>query len=129
TAVCNTGDDLELWGLHVSPDVDTVVYTLAGLADRDRGWGLESETFQALELLRRYGEPTWFQLGDRDLATHMLRTHLLRQGRTLTEVTAELCARLGIRCRVVPMSDDRLRTLVVTPDGVLDFQDYFVRRR
>src|SRR5207245_8059071 len=74
TVVCNTGDDLELWGLHVSPDVDTVMYTLSGLADRDRGWGLESETFEALQLLGRYGEPTWFQLGDRDLATHVLRT-------------------------------------------------------
>ena len=129
SVVCNTGDDQEFWGLHVSPDVDTVLYTLAGLINRDQGWGLDSESFQALELLERYGEPTWFKLGDRDLATHVLRTELLRQGRRLTEITADLAGRLGIGCQVIPMSDDRLRTKVVTPDGVLDFQDYFVRRR
>ncbi|MEA2646374.1 MAG: 2-phospho-L-lactate transferase [Chloroflexota bacterium] len=129
TAICNTGDDLELWGLHVCPDVDTVMYTLAGLADRDRGWGLEGETWQGLDLLKRYGEEGWFQLGDRDLATHVLRSSLLRDGRRLTEVTAELCRRLGIGCAVVPMSDDPVRTRVLTPDGLLDFQDYFVRRR
>ena len=129
TVVCNTGDDQEFWGLHVSPDVDTVLYTLAGLINREQGWGLDSESFQALELLERYGEPTWFKLGDRDLATHVLRTEMLRQGRTLTEVTTELAGRLGIGCAVFPMSDDRVRTVVVTPDGELDFQDYFVRRR
>jgi LPPG:FO 2-phospho-L-lactate transferase len=129
SVVCNTGDDQEFWGLHVSPDVDTVLYTLAGLINRDQGWGLDSESFQALELLERYGEPTWFKLGDRDLATHLLRTELLRHGVRLTEITADLAARLGIGCQVIPMSDDRLRTKVVTPDGVLDFQDYFVRRR
>jgi LPPG:FO 2-phospho-L-lactate transferase len=127
--ICNTGDDQEFWGLHISPDVDTVIYTLAGLINREQGWGLDSESFQALELLERYGEPTWFKLGDRDLATHVLRTDMLRQGRTLTEITAELARRLGIGCTVVPMSDDRVRTVVVTPDGDLDFQDYFVRRR
>jgi LPPG:FO 2-phospho-L-lactate transferase len=129
SVVCNTGDDQEFWGLHVSPDVDTVLYTLAGLINREQGWGLDSESFQALELLERYGEPTWFKLGDRDLATHVLRTELLRQGVRLTEITADLAGRLGIGCQVIPMSDDRLRTKVVTPDGVLDFQDYFVRRR
>jgi LPPG:FO 2-phospho-L-lactate transferase len=129
SVICNTGDDQEFWGLHVSPDVDTVLYTLAGLINRDQGWGLDSESFQALELLERYGEPTWFKLGDRDLATHVLRTDLVRQGLRLTEITADLARRLGIGCRVIPMSDDRLRTKVVTPDGVLDFQDYFVRRR
>ena len=129
SVVCNTGDDQEFWGLHVSPDVDTVLYTLAGLINRDQGWGLDSESFQALELLERYGEPTWFKLGDRDLATHVLRTDLLRQGVRLTDITADLARRLGIGCQVIPMSDDRLRTKVVTPDGVLDFQDYFVRRR
>jgi LPPG:FO 2-phospho-L-lactate transferase len=129
SVVCNTGDDLELWGLHVSPDADTVMYTLAGLADRDRGWGLEGETFQALDLLRRYREETWFQLGDRDLATHILRSQMLAEGRRLTDVTADLAQRLGIGCALLPMSDDRVRTKVLTPDGLLDFQDYFVRRR
>jgi LPPG:FO 2-phospho-L-lactate transferase len=129
SVICNTGDDQEFWGLHVSPDVDTVLYTLSGLINRDQGWGLDSESFQALELLERYGEPTWFKLGDRDLATHVLRTQWLREGRRLSDVTAELARRLGILCAVMPMSDDRLRTVVVTPDGELDFQDYFVRRR
>ena len=129
SVICNTGDDQEFWGLHVSPDVDTVLYTLSGLINRDQGWGLDSESFQALELLERYGEPTWFKLGDRDLATHILRTEWLREGQRLTEVTAELAKRLGIACAVIPMSDDRLRTVVVTPDGELDFQEYFVRRR
>ena len=127
--ICNTGDDQEFWGMHISPDVDTVLYTLAGLINREQGWGLDSESFQALELLERYGEPTWFKLGDRDLATHVLRTDLLRQGHTLTEITAAPARRLGIGCTVVPMSDDRVRTIVVTPDGELGFQDYFVRRR
>ena len=129
SVICNTGDDQEFWGLHVSPDVDTVLYTLSGLINRDQGWGLDSESFQALELLERYGEPTWFKLGDRDLATHILRTEWLREGQRLTEVTAELARRLGIACAVIPMSDNRLRTVVVTPDGELDFQEYFVRRR
>lgn len=129
SVICNTGDDQEFWGLHVSPDVDTILYTLSGLINREQGWGMDSESFQALELLERYGEPTWFKLGDRDLATHVLRTQWLREGRRLTQVTADLAVRLGIRCAVIPMSDDRLRTVVVTPDGELDFQDYFVRRR
>ncbi len=129
SVICNTGDDLEMWGLHVSPDVDTVMYTLSGLADRDRGWGLEGETWQARDLLTRYGEQTWFQLGDRDLATHILRTQLLASGMRLTGVTLELARRLTIRCRLLPMSDDPVRTRVLTPDGLLDFQDYFVRRR
>jgi LPPG:FO 2-phospho-L-lactate transferase len=129
SVICNTGDDQEFWGLHVSPDVDTVLYTLSGLINRDQGWGLDSESFQALELLERYGEPTWFKLGDRDLATHVLRTAWLREGRRLTEITSDLARRLGIGCAVIPMSDDRLRTVVVTPDGELDFQEYFVRRR
>jgi len=129
TVVCNTGDDLEMWGLHISPDVDTVLYTLSGLVNRDQGWGVDSDSYQALEMMARYGEPTWFLLGDRDLATHVNRTRMLRAGRSLTEVTVELATRLGIRCAVLPMSDDPVRTRVMTPDGALDFQDYFVRRR
>jgi LPPG:FO 2-phospho-L-lactate transferase len=129
SVLCNTGDDLEVWGLHVSPDVDTVMYTLSGLADRDRGWGLEGESWQSKDLMERYGEETWFQLGDRDLATHILRSNLLAGGAGLTEATAELTRRLGIRCRLIPMTDDRVRTRVLTPDGLLDFQEYFVRRR
>lgn len=127
--VVNTGDDEEFHGLHVSPDLDTVMYTLSGLADPERGWGLSGETFQALEMLSGYGAPTWFNLGDRDLATHIRRTQLLREGRSLSEVTRELCSRVGISYTVAPMTDDRLRTKVETSEGVLAFQDYFVRRR
>lgn len=127
--VVNTGDDEEFHGLHVSPDLDTVMYTLSGLADLERGWGLSGETFQALEMLSRYGVPTWFNLGDRDLATHIRRTQLLREGQSLSEVTRELCRRVGISYTVAPMSDDRVRTMVETPEGVLAFQDYFVRLR
>ena len=125
----NTGDDAEIHGLEISPDLDTVVYTLAGLADPVRGWGLEGDTFRCLQALGRLGAETWFQLGDRDLATHLYRTERLRQGATLTEVTGEIAGALGVRARVVPMSDQPVRTRVETRRGSLDFQTYFVRRR
>ncbi|MFN2465703.1 MAG: 2-phospho-L-lactate transferase [Candidatus Dormibacteria bacterium] len=129
TVICNTGDDLEMWGLHISPDVDTVLYTLSGLVNREQGWGVDSDSFEALEALKRYGEQTWFLLGDRDIGTHLLRTSMLREGRRLTEATLDLAQRLGIGARVVPATDDAVRTFVLTPDGELDFQTYFVRRR
>jgi len=125
----NTGDDAEIHGLEISPDLDTVVYTLAGLADPVRGWGLEGDTFRCLQALGRLGAETWFQLGDRDLATHLYRTERLRQGATLTEVTGEIAGARGVRARVVPMSDQPVRTRVETRRGSLDFQTYFVRRR
>jgi len=125
----NTGDDAEIHGLEISPDLDTVVYTLAGLADPVRGWGLEGDTFRCLQALGRLGAETWFQLGDRDLATHLYRTERLRQGATLTEVTGEIAGALGVRARVVPMSDQPVRTRLETRRGSLDFQTYFVRRR
>jgi LPPG:FO 2-phospho-L-lactate transferase len=126
--VVNTGDDLELHGLHVSPDLDTVMYTLAGLANDETGWGLRDETWSAAAQLERYGAPTWFRLGDRDLATHIRRTELLRAGRRLTEVTLVLSAALGVRARILPMSDHPVRTELLTDHGWLEFQDYFVRR-
>ena len=129
TVIGNTGDDLELHGLHISPDLDTVMYTLAGLANPDTGWGVRDETWSARAMLERYGQPTWFALGDRDLTTHVVRTARLRSGATLTDVTADLARSLGIRAWLLPMSDDAVRTKVRTPDGWLDFQDYFVRRR
>ncbi|MGI8610248.1 MAG: 2-phospho-L-lactate transferase [Candidatus Dormibacteria bacterium] len=129
TVICNTGDDLEMWGLHVSPDVDTVLYTLSGLVNRDQGWGVDADTYESLEMLKRYGEAAWFLLGDRDIGTHLLRSHLLREGRRLTEVTMDLAKRLGIGARVIPATDAPVRTFVLTPDGELDFQTYFVRRR
>ena len=128
TVIVNTGDDLELHGLSVSPDLDTVMYTLAGLADDETGWGMRDETWSASAMLQRYGAETWFQLGDRDMATHLRRTEGLRGGRRLTEVTAELAERLDVPARLLPMTDDRVRTEVRTPDGWLEFQDYFVRR-
>jgi LPPG:FO 2-phospho-L-lactate transferase len=127
--VVNTGDDFEHVGLHISPDLDTVMYTLAGIADRERGWGLGDETWEFMGALARLGGPAWFQLGDRDLATHVYRTARLRQGDSLADITADACKRLGIECAVVPMSDDPVRTIVHTAGGPLDFQDYFVRRR
>ena len=125
----NTGDDECFHGLHVSPDLDTVMYTLAGLADPETGWGLEGDTFCALGMLHRYGADTWFNLGDRDLATHIRRTQLLRRGSTLSEVTIELCSRLGIAHDVVPMSDDPVRTMLSTDIGELAMQSYFVQHR
>jgi LPPG:FO 2-phospho-L-lactate transferase len=124
----NTADDLELHGLHVSPDLDTVMYTLAGLANNATGWGVRDETWSACGMLERYGAETWFRLGDQDLATHVRRTTLLRAGLRLTDVTARLSAALGIAARLLPMTDDRVRTKVRTAAGWLDFQDYFVRR-
>jgi LPPG:FO 2-phospho-L-lactate transferase len=129
TAIVNTGDDFEHWGLYISPDVDTVVYTLAGLAHEARGWGLADETFHALEMTRRLGGEDWFQLGDRDLALHLLRTRALADGLTLTEVTTRVAARLGVTARVLPMADQPCRTLIDLDEGEIPFQDWLVRRR
>ena len=120
--VSNTGDDAEIHGLHISPDIDTVTYTLAGLADPQRGWGIRGDRFQCLEALARLGTETWFQLGDRDLATHLYRTERLRHGHTLATVTSEIRSALGVRAQVVPMSNDSVRTRVCTPSGELEFQ-------
>ena len=125
--VVNTADDEEFYGLHVSPDLDTVMYTLAGVANPDTGWGIQEETFAVLQGLGDYGEDTWFKLGDRDLATHIRRTALLREGTTLSEVTRILCEALGIAHAIVPMNDNRVRTIVDSEIGPLAFQDYFVR--
>ena len=128
TVVVNTGDDLERHGLLVMPDHDTVMYTLAGLANREWGWGIEGETFAAAEMLARLGEPTWFRLGDRDLAVHIARTARLRSGLGLTEVCLGIQRALGVTATILPMSDDPVRTEVRTDDGWLEFQDYFVGR-
>lgn len=126
----NTADDLTRYGLHISPDLDTVMYTLAGLANTVTGWGVTGDTFTALDMLARYdSDATWFQLGDADFATHIWRTNHLHAGNTLTEVSAAMLQALGVRARLLPMCDERLATLVETPEGWLEFQDYFVRRR
>ncbi len=129
-AVVNTGDDVIIHGLHVSPDLDTVTYTLAGAISRDRGWGLEGETWAAMEALRRYPSSlSWFSLGDRDLATHLFRTQRLREGAALSTVTAEIAAAWGVSVVVLPVTDDRVETLMDAEDeGEIGFQDYFVRR-
>ncbi|HIL16844.1 MAG TPA: 2-phospho-L-lactate transferase, partial [Deltaproteobacteria bacterium] len=127
--VGNTGDDFEHLGLHVSPDLDTLMYTLSGKADPEKGWGLASESWAFMQALEALGGETWFQLGDGDLATHVERTRRLRAGESLTEVTSDFCRCLGIVSRIVPVSDDAVRTIVETPDGDLAFQHYFVRER
>ena len=125
----NTGDDELFHGLHVSPDLDTMMYTLAGLSNPETGWGLQGDSFGALSMLRRYGVDAWFNLGDRDFATHIRRTQLLGEGKTLSDVTSELCAALGVAHSIVPMSNEPVRTVLETADGKLSMQEYFVHRR
>ena len=127
--VCNTADDSVVHGLHVSPDVDTIVYTLAGLIDPAKGWGIQGDTFTVLDQLQRLGNESWFRLGDRDIATHLTRTRMLAQGQPLSRITATLCRELGVRSTVLPMSDERVETRLATPDGELSFQEYFVKAR
>ena len=129
TIISNVGDDAEFFGLHVSPDIDIVLYHLAGLSNEEQGFGLKGDTYNVLDAIARFGYDTWFRLGDRDLATCITRTDLLRRGRTLSEATAEIASALLVPARIIPVTDDRLRTKVRTDEGVLDFQDYFVRRR
>jgi LPPG:FO 2-phospho-L-lactate transferase len=133
TAVVNVGDDLELHGLSISPDLDTITYTLAGEINPDTGWGLRGESWQAMDTVERYGGISWFGLGDRDLGTHLYRTQRLAEGATLTEVTAEITAAWGLGLRLLPVTDDRLRTMVTLADGPdagreVTFQEYFVQR-
>src|SRR5262249_32560626 len=129
TIIVNTGDDQDWWGLYVSPDIDSIVYMLAGVLSPERGWGVRGDTFHCLQAMKALSEPSWFSLGDRDLATHLLRTQLLSQGRTLTEATQILAAKLDVSVRVLPMSDQRVETRVQTAGGDLSFQQYFVQRR
>jgi LPPG:FO 2-phospho-L-lactate transferase len=129
TVIANTADDDEFWGLLVCPDVDAVIYRLAGVFNEESGYGVKDDTFQVLESLSRIGEDTWFRVGDNDLATHLVRAALLRGGRTLTEASLELCRRFGVAARVLPMSDQPVRTRFATDRGDLSFQEYFVRER
>jgi len=128
TVVANVGDDFELHGLHVSPDIDALLYTLGGLIDAERGWGIRGDTLTAHAMLERYGRPGWFTVGDADLATHVERTRRLGEGQSLTDAIAAMAAALGIGTRILPATDEPLRTRVETDEGPLDFQDYFVRR-
>jgi LPPG:FO 2-phospho-L-lactate transferase len=129
TIIVNTGDDHEWWGLYVSPDIDSITYVLAGMLSVERGWGIRNDTFHCLQTMKRLAEPTWFSVGDRDLAVHLLRTKLLSQGHTLSEATRTIAKRLSLRTRILPMSDDRVETRIGTPNGEISFEQYFVQRR
>jgi LPPG:FO 2-phospho-L-lactate transferase len=126
--IVNTGDDIELFGLHISPDVDIVTYTLAGIVDEDKGWGIKSDTFHCLEALRKFYPEAWFTLGDKDLATHMFRTSLLKKGFKLSEVTAQISHALGLNMEILPMTDDKFETRILTEEGSIHFEEYFVKR-
>ncbi|HZW94565.1 MAG TPA: 2-phospho-L-lactate transferase [Candidatus Eremiobacteraceae bacterium] len=128
TMVVNTGDDLLWWGLYVSPDIDSITYVLSGLLSRERGWGVKGDTFLCLQAMGQLGEPTWFHTGDRDLAVHLLRSRLLAEGKTLSGATATICDKLGVKARILPMSDSRVETRIDTPSGELSFEEYFVQR-
>lgn len=128
TIIVNTGDDMMWWGLYVSPDIDSITYMLAGKLSQERGWGVKGDTFFCLEAMGKLGQATWFHAGDRDLATHIFRSQLMAEGKTLTEVTAEVASRLGVRTRILPMSNSRVETRVQTPVGELSFEEYFVQR-
>jgi LPPG:FO 2-phospho-L-lactate transferase len=128
TLVVNTGDDLLWWGLYVSPDIDSITYVLSGMLSRERGWGVKGDTFLCLQAMGQLGEPTWFHTGDRDLAMHLLRSRLLAEGKTLSEATVVISEKLGVKARVLPMSNSRVETRVDTPVGELSFEEYFVQR-
>ena len=129
SVIVNTGDDIELFGLHISPDLDIVTYTLACIVDEAKGWGVMGDTFQCLEMLKAHGLDTWFGLGDRDLATHLYRTESLKKGYTLTQITREISSVLGLKTKILPMTDDVFETRVRTSEGSIHFEEYFVRRQ
>jgi LPPG:FO 2-phospho-L-lactate transferase len=126
--IVNTGDDIELFGLHISPDVDIVTYTLAGIVDEEKGWGIRGDTFRCLEALRKFSREAWFNLGDKDLATHMFRTALLKNGFKLSEVTAQISHALGLDVKILPMTDDKFETRILTDMGSVHFEEYLVKR-
>jgi len=128
TLIVNTGDDLLWWGLYVSPDIDSITYVLSGMLSKERGWGVKGDTFFCMQHMGQLGQPIWFHAGDRDLAVHILRSKLLAEGKTLSEVTAEIADKLGVKARILPMSNSRVETRLLTPLGELSFEEYFVQR-
>lgn len=129
TIIVNTGDDLQWWGLYMSPDLDSIAYVLAGLLSKERGWGVKGDTFYCLQAMGQLGQPIWFHVGDRDLAVHLLRSKLLAEGKTLSEATEEIAGKLGVQARILPMSNSRVETRVMTRTvGELSFEEYFVQR-
>ncbi|MGO8805808.1 MAG: 2-phospho-L-lactate transferase [Candidatus Bathyarchaeia archaeon] len=129
SVIVNTGDDMEMFGLHISPDIDIVSYTLAGVVDEEKGWGFRGDTFQCLESLRKMGLETWFGIGDKDFATHIYRTDLLRKGFTLSKVTEEISRHLGLKANIVPMTNDKFETWIRIEEGLIHFEEYFVKRQ
>jgi LPPG:FO 2-phospho-L-lactate transferase len=128
TLIVNTGDDLWFWGLYMSPDLDSITYVLAGLLSKERGWGVKGDTFFCMQAMGQLGQPIWFHVGDRDLAVHLLRSKLMAEGKTLSEATTEIAAKIGVEARILPMSDSRVETRIDTPIGELSFEEYFVQR-
>jgi LPPG:FO 2-phospho-L-lactate transferase len=128
TIIVNTADDLAWWGLSVSPDLDSITYVLAGLLSQERGWGVKGDTFFCMQAMGNLGQPIWFQVGDRDLAVHIFRSQLRKEGKTLAEATAEIAAKLGVEATILPMSNSHIETRIDTPAGGLSFQEYFVQR-
>jgi LPPG:FO 2-phospho-L-lactate transferase len=129
SVIVNTGDDINMFGLHISPDIDIVAYTLAGIVDEEKGWGIKGDTFQCLEMLKNLGFETWFSLGDKDFATHIFRTNLLNKGFTLSQVTDEICHALGLKVTILPMTDDKFETWIKIEEGLVHFEEYFVKRQ
>ncbi len=129
SVIVNTGDDIELFGLHISPDIDIVAYTLAGIVDEEKGWGIKGDTFRCLEALKKHSPDTWFNFGDKDFATHIYRTHRLKQGAVLSQVTDEICHALGLKVKILPMTNDHFETRIKTRDGTVHFEEYFVKRQ
>jgi LPPG:FO 2-phospho-L-lactate transferase len=129
SVIVNTGDDMEMFGLHISPDIDIVSYTLAGVVDDEKGWGIRNDTFQCLEMLKKMGFETWFSIGDMDFATHIFRTDLLRKGFTLSKATEEICKRMGLKVNIMPMTDDKFETWIKVEEGLVHFEEYFVKRQ
>ena len=128
TIIVNTGDDIELYGLHISPDIDIVTYTLAGIVDENKGWGIRGDTFHCLEMFKTLGLKPWFMLGDKDLATHIYRTNRMKQGVSLTQITSEISQILGLKVKILPMTDDKFETKIRTKEGLMHFEEYFVKR-
>jgi LPPG:FO 2-phospho-L-lactate transferase len=128
SAIVNTGDDMEMFGLHISPDIDIVTYTLAGIVDEQKGWGIKNDTFQCLEMLKKMGLDTWFALGDRDFATHIFRTQMMKEGFSLIQITEEICRNLELKVKVMPMTNEKFETWIRLKDGFVHFEEYFVKR-
>ena len=127
TIIGNTGDDIELHGLHISPDLDIAAYSLAGIVDEEKGWGIKGDTFHCLDSLKRFSDNEWFNLGDKDLATHIFRTSQLKEGRSLAEITAQISSYLGVKARILPMTNEKFETRIKTQEGTIHFEEYMVK--